>query len=167
MIEERIVYLNGEYVTWGDATVHIMSHSFGRGSAIFEVISLHATASGPAIFRLQAHIDRLFKSAAVYYGDAAIGVLLSGMGADGAHGLKRIKDLGGRTIVQDQDSCVVFGMPAAAIKLGAVQHVTALSYIPQMLTRWVKSSPGVGESSRARSLREELLSQFGELHDER
>ena len=63
MIEDRIVYLNGEYVPWGNATVHIMSHSFGRGSAIFEVISLHATASGPAIFRLQAHIERLFRSA--------------------------------------------------------------------------------------------------------
>jgi branched-chain amino acid aminotransferase len=63
MIKDRVVYLNGEYVPWENATVHIMSHSFGRGSAIFEVISLHATASGPAIFRLQAHIERLFKSA--------------------------------------------------------------------------------------------------------
>lgn len=63
MIKDRIVYINGEYVPWEKATVHIMSHSFGRGSAIFEVISLHATGSGPAIFRLQAHIDRLFKSA--------------------------------------------------------------------------------------------------------
>jgi branched-chain amino acid aminotransferase len=63
MIKDRIVYLNGEYVPWENATVHIMSHSFGRGSAIFEVISLHATDSGPAIFRLQAHIERLFKSA--------------------------------------------------------------------------------------------------------
>ena len=63
MIEDRIVYLNGEYVPWESANVHIMSHSFGRGSAIFEVISLHATVSGPAIFRLQAHIERLFRSA--------------------------------------------------------------------------------------------------------
>ena len=63
MIENRIVYLNGEYVPWGNANVHIMSHSFGRGSAIFEVISLHATASAPAVFRLQAHIERLFRSA--------------------------------------------------------------------------------------------------------
>jgi len=63
MIKDRIVYLNGEYVPWENATVHIMSHSFGRGSAIFEVISLHTTASGPAIFRLHAHIERLFRSA--------------------------------------------------------------------------------------------------------
>ena len=63
MIEDRIAYVNGEYIPWEKATVHIMSHSFGRGSAIFEVMSLHATVSGPAIFRLEAHIDRLFKSA--------------------------------------------------------------------------------------------------------
>ena len=63
MIKDRIVYLDGEYVPWENATVHIMCHSFGRGSAIFEVISLHATDSGPAIFRLKAHIDRLFRSA--------------------------------------------------------------------------------------------------------
>ena len=63
MIEDRIVYLKGEFVPWENANVHIMSHSFGRGSAIFEVMSLHATAAGPAVFRLEAHIKRLFKSA--------------------------------------------------------------------------------------------------------
>jgi len=63
MIEDRIVFLDGAYIPWEKATVHIMSHSFGRGSAIFEVISLHATASGPAVFRLDAHIERLFRSA--------------------------------------------------------------------------------------------------------
>ena len=63
MIEDRIVYLKGEFIPWDNANVHMMSHSFGRGSAIFEVISLHKTASGPAVFRLEAHIDRLFRSA--------------------------------------------------------------------------------------------------------
>jgi branched-chain amino acid aminotransferase len=63
MIEDRMVYLKGDFISWENANVHIMSHSFGRGSAIFEVISLHKTAAGPAIFRLEAHIDRLFKSA--------------------------------------------------------------------------------------------------------
>jgi len=63
MIEDRIAYFNGAYVPWENTKVPIMSHSFGRGSAIFEVIGLHATASGPAIFRLEAHIERLFKSA--------------------------------------------------------------------------------------------------------
>ena len=63
MLADRIVYLNGAFVGWDNASVHIMSHSFGRGSAIFEVISCHSTDSGPVIFRLQEHIKRLFKSA--------------------------------------------------------------------------------------------------------
>lgn len=63
MLDERIVYVNGQFVAWQEATVHTMSHSFARGSAIFEVLSLHATGSGPAVFRLQDHIERLFKTA--------------------------------------------------------------------------------------------------------
>lgn len=63
MLEDRLVFINKEFVAWQKATVHMMCHSFARGSAIFEVLSLHATASGPVIFRLQDHIERLFKSA--------------------------------------------------------------------------------------------------------
>lgn len=63
MLSERIVFLNGDFVAWENATVHIMSHSFGRGSAIFEVISFHDTGSGPVVFRLPEHIKRLFKTA--------------------------------------------------------------------------------------------------------
>ena len=64
MLEERLVYRNGGFVKWSEATVHMMSHSFARGSTIFEVISFYATASGPAVFRLHEHIARLEKSAA-------------------------------------------------------------------------------------------------------
>lgn len=63
MLEDRVVFINGEFIAWENASVHIMSHSFGRGSAIFEVMSSHNTDSGPAVFRLQEHIKRLFKSA--------------------------------------------------------------------------------------------------------
>ena len=63
MYEDRMVWINGDFIAWENATVHIMSHSFGRGSAIFEVISFYSTARGPAVFRLEAHIDRLFRSA--------------------------------------------------------------------------------------------------------
>jgi branched-chain amino acid aminotransferase len=64
MLEDRLVWRNGDFVRWPEATVHMMSHSFARGSTIFEVISLYATASGPAVFRLHDHIERLEKSAA-------------------------------------------------------------------------------------------------------
>ena len=63
MLEDRLVWRNGDFVRWPEATVHMMSHSFARGSTIFEVISLYATASGPVVFRLHDHISRLEKSA--------------------------------------------------------------------------------------------------------
>ena len=63
MLEERKVYINGEYKDFNDATVHMMSHSFARGSCIFEVLSFHESDTGPVIFRLEDHITRLFNSA--------------------------------------------------------------------------------------------------------
>ncbi len=63
MLEDRLVHLNGEMVPWNRANAHLMSHSFGRGSAIFEVLGFHDTAGGPAVFRLKDHLDRLFVTA--------------------------------------------------------------------------------------------------------
>jgi branched-chain amino acid aminotransferase len=65
MLDNRTVYINGEFVQWNQAKVHIMSHSFGRGSAIFEVLSMHQTGAGPAVFRLDEHIYRLERTAAL------------------------------------------------------------------------------------------------------
>ena len=65
MVNGRVVYLGGEYRSWDDANVHIMSHSFGRGSAIFEVIAFSDTPAGPAVFRLDEHVSRFFRSAAL------------------------------------------------------------------------------------------------------
>ncbi|MEW6186082.1 MAG: aminotransferase class IV [Thermodesulfobacteriota bacterium] len=62
-MENRIIYLNGKYTGWQEATVHLLSHSLGRGSAIFEVLCFHAVDSGTVIFRLEDHIQRLFKTA--------------------------------------------------------------------------------------------------------
>ena len=63
MNSDSIVFLNGSFVQWHEATVHIMCHSFGRGSAIFEVLGFHNTARGRCVFRLDDHIDRLFETA--------------------------------------------------------------------------------------------------------
>jgi branched-chain amino acid aminotransferase len=63
MLDERVVFRNGEFVAWNEVTVHIMSHSFGRGSAIFEVLSFHEIPTGRVVFRLDKHIQRLFRSA--------------------------------------------------------------------------------------------------------
>jgi branched-chain amino acid aminotransferase len=65
MLEEREVYINGEVRPWNEANVHLMSHSFGRGSAIFELIGFQETPAGPAVFRLDEYISRFFKSAAL------------------------------------------------------------------------------------------------------
>ena len=65
MLNEREVYFNGEYRPWDEANVHIMSHSFGRGSAIFEVIGFHDTPAGPAVFRLDEYLSRFWKSASL------------------------------------------------------------------------------------------------------
>jgi len=64
MFEERLVYRNGEFIKWNDAQVHLMSHSLGRGTAIFEVLSVHdAGTRGPSVYRLDRHVDRLFRTA--------------------------------------------------------------------------------------------------------
>jgi branched-chain amino acid aminotransferase len=63
MLKERVVYLDGTYAPWDEAKIHIMSHSVGRGSAIFEVIGFHETATGPAVFRLDEYIARFRNSA--------------------------------------------------------------------------------------------------------
>lgn len=62
-MEDQIVFLNGDFVKWEKAKIHLMSHSLGRGSAIFEVLSFHNIKRGPAVFRIDRHIDRFFRSA--------------------------------------------------------------------------------------------------------
>jgi branched-chain amino acid aminotransferase len=62
MLEERIVYLNGGYVPWDEARVHVMCYSMGRGAALFEVMSVHQVDGGAAIFRLDAHMERLLRT---------------------------------------------------------------------------------------------------------
>jgi len=80
-------------------------------------------------------IDYTMESAARAYGKSALGVLLTGIGSDGARGLKAIKEAGGSTIAEDQSTCVVFGMPKAAIELGCVDEVVPLPQIAQAILR--------------------------------
>ena len=91
----------------------------------------HVTVQdGPRICYQRPSVDVLFSSVAEAAGSRAVGVLLTGMGSDGAKGLRKMKDAGARTIAQDEASCVVFGMPKEAIRMGAADQVVALDRIP-------------------------------------
>ncbi len=88
---------------------------------------------GPLVNRHRPSVDVLFRSAARYAGSNAIGVILTGMGNDGARGMKEMHDAGAHTIAQDEQSCVVYGMPKEAVKEGGVDDVVALDKITQHL----------------------------------
>lgn len=97
---------------------------------------------GPLVNRHRPSVDVLFRSAARYAGHNAIGVLLTGMGNDGASGLKELQESGAHTIAQDEASCVVFGMPKEAIKLGAADKVLPISKITEYLQQHIVSKRG-------------------------
>jgi two-component system chemotaxis response regulator CheB len=84
---------------------------------------------GPLVCRHRPSVDVLFRSAARYAGKNAVGAILTGMGDDGARGMLEMKQAGAKTIAQDEETSVVFGMPKEAIKLGAVDKVLPLEAI--------------------------------------
>ncbi len=84
---------------------------------------------GPLVHHQRPSVDVLFKSAAEYAGSNALGIILTGMGADGAEGLLRMRHTGAGTIAQDEKTCVVFGMPKEAIKIDAAEAIAPLSDI--------------------------------------
>jgi two-component system chemotaxis response regulator CheB len=84
---------------------------------------------GPLVHHQRPAVDVLFHSVADYAGSNAVGVILTGMGSDGALGLLKMKEAGARTVVQDEKSCIVFGMPKEAIKLGAADKVVPLNSV--------------------------------------
>jgi two-component system chemotaxis response regulator CheB len=88
---------------------------------------------GPEIDGARPSVNHLLTTVADCYGPMAIAVLLTGMGSDGVAGLSRIKSMGGRTIVQDESTSVVFGMPQQAIQVGAADRVLRLDEIPGAL----------------------------------
>jgi len=94
---------------------------------------------GPAVGGFLPSCDVLLKSAAIAFGPRAVGVVLTGMGRDGARGLKEIRARGGRTLAQDEATSVVWGMPKEAVALGAAQLVLPLPAIAAQLLEWVPS----------------------------
>ena len=89
--------------------------------------------TGPMVHHQRPAVDVLFSSTAQFAGANAVGVIMTGMGSDGADGMAKMKASGAKTIAQDEASCVVFGMPKEAIKTGAVDRVVSLRNIPQTI----------------------------------
>jgi two-component system chemotaxis response regulator CheB len=91
---------------------------------------------GPPVNRHKPSVDVLFKSAADCAGRDALGIIMTGMGDDGARGMKAMHDEGARCIAQNEETCVVFGMPKEAIKLQAVDDILPLESIARAILQF-------------------------------
>src|SRR5262249_19037424 len=96
-------------------------------------------SDGPLVSRHRPSVDVLFSSVASAAGADALGIILTGMGNDGASGMLDMKRAGSTTIAQDENSCVVFGMPKEAISAGAVDTIAPLACIPSLIMAWAGS----------------------------
>ncbi len=92
---------------------------------------------GPLVHHQRPSVDVLFKSAAEYAGADALGIILTGMGVDGAEGLLKMRQRGAGTIAQDEKTCVVFGMPKEAIKIDAVERIAPIMEITATAMRMI------------------------------
>jgi len=122
---------NGDRVRPGLALIapggkHMLLTRSGGGYGV-EVID------GPPVSRHRPSVDVLFRSVAQSAGPNATGIIMTGMGDDGARGLKEMFDAGAHTVAQDESSCVVFGMPKVAIELGGVKAVLPLHRIHEAI----------------------------------
>lgn len=127
---------NGDTVIRGRALIAPGNHHMllKRSGAKYYV----EIKDGPLVNRHRPSVDVLFRSTARYAGRNAIGIIMTGMGDDGARGLLEMKEVGARTIAQDEKSCVVFGMPNEAIKCGAVEKILPLDQIAVNTMTWAK-----------------------------
>ncbi|MCC8367888.1 chemotaxis response regulator protein-glutamate methylesterase [Xenorhabdus sp. PB61.4] len=112
------------YIAPGDRHMELC-----RSGANYQIM----TSSAPPVNRHRPSVDVLFRSVAKYAGRNAVGVILTGMGSDGAAGLLEMKKAGAYTLAQSEASCVVFGMPRAAIQLGAVDDVMDLQKLSRTM----------------------------------
>jgi two-component system chemotaxis response regulator CheB len=138
--------VNGDRVLEGRALIapgnrHLLLRRTG-GHYLVEV------DDGPPVSRHRPSVDVLFRSVARAAGSNAVGAILTGMGDDGADGLLEMKRAGASTLAQDEDSCVVFGMPKEAIARGAANEVVAIDEIgPTLLRRAAELRPRRGRPS--------------------
>jgi two-component system chemotaxis response regulator CheB len=109
---------------------------------------LIALDQGPPVNRHRPSVDVLFHSVAELSGKSAVGVILTGMGSDGAAGLRALKRAGARTLAQDRESCVVFGMPKAAFETGCVDRVMPLEGMAEEILRSVAAWAADAQSGK-------------------
>ncbi len=130
-VDDQIMYPGEAYIAPGDKHLEVI-----RKNAQYRC---HLSDKDP-VNRHKPSVDVLFDSVAKIAGEKAIGVILTGMGKDGAKGLKNMHDAGANTIVQDEQSSVVWGMPQAAIRLGGVDKIIPLNNIAGSLICYLSQS---------------------------
>ena len=102
---------------------------------------------GPHVSRHRPSVDVMFRSASQVAGRNAMGIILTGMGDDGARGLLEMRQAGSHTIAQDEDSCVVFGMPKEAIQRGAAVKIVPLNRVAHEIETFARLGPRTGPTS--------------------
>ncbi len=94
---------------------------------------------GPPVNRHKPSVDVLFRSVAKHAGHNALGIIMTGMGDDGARGLLTMREAGARTVAQDEASCVVFGMPKEALRMDAAQSTESLGNLPKVIIQYART----------------------------
>jgi two-component system chemotaxis response regulator CheB len=125
----------------GSASIALERHADGGVRARVETLEETTEGQGGKRPRFVPSINRMMTTAAKVLGSSVMGVVLTGMGDDGAAGIKAIKGAGGATVAESAETAVIFGMPEEAIATGAVDEVCGLSGIAEIITRHARSKP--------------------------